>query len=56
MCNNFKKVQEVTLGNGHVLEATGEGTVQLQTKLPDGKTRKGNFAQYQSSHTAFSVY
>ena len=51
MCNNdqmfaqiksFKKAQEVTLGDGHVLEATGEGTVQLQMKFPDGKTRKCN--------------
>ena len=52
MCNNdqmiaeiksFKNAQEVTLGDGHVLEATGEGTIQLQMKFPDGKTRKCNF-------------
>ena len=40
MCNNakmfakfksFKKAQDVTLGDGHLLEATGEGIVQNET-------------------------
>lgn len=32
--------QEVTLGDGHGLEATAEGTVTLETMLPDGITKK----------------
>ena len=32
--------QEVTLGDGHGLEATTEGTVTLETMLPDGSTKK----------------
>ena len=31
--------QEVTLGDGHSLEGTAEGTVKLET-LPDGRTKK----------------
>jgi hypothetical protein len=51
MCNNdkmfakfksFKRAQEVTLGDGHVLEAAGEGIVQVKTKLPDGTVRRCN--------------
>ena len=49
MCNNkelFDEIkvldtpQEVKLGNGHILEATAEGTVNLETLLPDGNSRK----------------
>ena len=49
MCNNksffsevsvLEKPQEVSLGDGHVLEATAEGTVPLQMLLPDGSTKK----------------
>ena len=32
--------QEVTLGDGHTLEATAEGTVLLETLLPDGSTKE----------------
>ena len=32
--------QEVTLGDGHILEATAEGTVMIETLLPDGSTKK----------------
>ena len=51
MCNNgnmfakfksFDRAQEVTLGDGHVLEATGEGIVQVKMKLPDGKAQRCN--------------
>ena len=51
MCNNrkmfanfrsFTRPQDVTLGNGHVLEGTGEGIVQVKLKLPNGKTRRCN--------------
>ena len=34
--NVLKKPQEVSVGDGHVLEATAEGTVPLQMLLPDG--------------------
>ena len=48
MCNDeklfkelhlLKGVQEVSLGDGHVLQASGEGTVPLQMLLPDGSTK-----------------
>ena len=39
---SFKKAQDVTLGDGHVLEATGEGIVQVKMKLPDGNCRRCN--------------
>ena len=51
MCNNkelfkelssLRKPQEVTLGDGHVLEATAEGTVTLEMLLPDGRTQRCN--------------
>ena len=51
MCNNgmlyvelcsLKEPLEVTLGDGHTLEATGHGTVVLEMKLPDGTTKKCN--------------
>ena len=32
--------QEVTLGDRHILEATAEGTVMIETLLPDGSTKK----------------
>ena len=32
--------QKVTLGDGHTLEATAEGTVRLETLLPDGSTKE----------------
>ena len=34
---SFKKPQKVTLGDGHVLEATGEGIEQVKIKIPKGK-------------------
>ena len=37
--NVLKKSQEVSLGDGHVLEATAEGTVPLQMLLPGGSTK-----------------
>ena len=49
MCNDQKlfknfepleKSQEVTLGDGHALEATGQGTVPLEMTLPDAKTKR----------------
>ena len=43
MFNDFcplKQPLEVALGDGHVLKATGRGTVSVKTKLPRGKTRK----------------
>ena len=49
MCNNkeiFSEMKsletplEVTLGDGHILQATAEGTVTLETLLPDGNTKK----------------
>lgn len=36
----LKDVQEVSLGDGHVLEATAEGTVPLEMLLPDGSKQK----------------
>ena len=36
----MKTAEQVTLGDGHILEATGEGTVDLETLLPDGNLRK----------------
>ena len=51
MCNNakmfakfksFTKAQEVTLGDGRVLEATGEGIVQVKVKLPRDTMRRCN--------------
>ena len=48
MCNNvvlfvelhsLKESLQVTLGDGHTLEATGRGTVALEMKLPDGTTK-----------------
>ena len=36
----LKTAQQVTLGDGHILEATAEGTVDLETLLPDGNSRK----------------
>ena len=38
--NSLRKPQEVTLGDGHVLEAIGEGTVPLRLCLPGGGTKK----------------
>ena len=49
MCNDenlfsdlsiLKRHQEVSLGDGHVLEAVAEGTFSLQMSLPDGSTKK----------------
>ena len=48
MCNNvmlfvelrsLKEPLDVALGDGHTLEATGRGTVELETKQPDGSIR-----------------
>ena len=36
---NFKKPRSVTLGDGHSLEATWQGTVRLEVKLPSGKSK-----------------
>ena len=36
--NVLKRPQEVSLGDGHVLEPTAEGTVPLQM-LPDGNSK-----------------
>ena len=40
---NMRKLdvpQEVTLGDGHTLQGLAEGTVKLETILPDCTTRK----------------
>ena len=37
--NVLKRPQEVSLGDGHVLEATGEGTVPLRMLLLDGNSK-----------------
>ena len=37
---NLEKPLEVTLGDGHELEAIGRGVVILEIKLPSGKTNK----------------
>ena len=64
MCNNakmfakfksFKKAQDVTLGDRHVLEATGEGIVQVKMKIVGGVIC-GKSCSYQTSHTTFSAY
>ena len=34
------RTQEVTLGDGHILEATAEGRVMIEMLLPDGSTKK----------------
>ena len=48
MCNDesqfielkqLEKIQEVTLGDGRSLDGTAEGTVKLETLLPDGNTK-----------------
>ena len=36
----LQPAQKVTLGNGHKLEATGQGIVKLMISLPDGKTKE----------------
>ena len=46
MCNDqsyidlFKKPQEVTLGDGHTLEAIGQGVVTLQMTMSNEKTKR----------------
>ena len=51
MCNDKKlftelrslrKPQEITLGDGHVLETTAEGIITLETLFPDGNSQKCN--------------
>ena len=39
---SFKKPQKVTLGDGHVLEAAGEGILQVKIKIPNGKIWRCN--------------
>ena len=48
MCNDesqfiqlkrLRTIQEVRLGNGRPLDGTAEGTIRLETLLPDGKTK-----------------
>ena len=36
----LEKETDVTLGDGHTLQATGQGTVPLMMNLPDGSSRK----------------
>ena len=38
--SHLRKPQEVTLGDGHMLEATAEGSVTLEMLLPDGNSQK----------------
>ncbi len=38
--HSLKQPQEVALGDGHPMEATGYGTVALVMLLPDGKTKR----------------
>lgn len=49
MCNDrelfaelrdLERPLEVTLGDGHELEATGSGTVEMEMKLPTGRTKR----------------
>ena len=68
MCNDdklfveircLKQPQEVTLGDGHVLEATGVGVVELQATLGNGKTKGAYFvmcSMYHNAPTTYSVY
>ena len=37
---NLEKPLEVTLGDGHALDAIGRGVVVLETNLPSGRTKK----------------
>ena len=38
--NRLRRPQEVSLGDGHVLEAIGTGTVTLEMLLPDGSSQR----------------
>ena len=38
--NPFKRAQSEILGDGHRLEATGRGVVDVQLILPNGQTKK----------------
>ena len=40
--SSLRRPQEITLGDGHVLEATAEGMVTLETLLPDRNSQKCN--------------
>ena len=55
----LKSPQEVTLGDGHVLEATGIGAVELQASLGNGTTRRCTLHNVlyvpQLSYNLFSV-
>ena len=45
LITNMRKLdvpQEVTLGDGHTLQGLVEGTVKLETILPDGTTEKAS--------------
>ena len=57
--HSLKEALEVTLGDGHTLEAAGRGTVTLEMKLPDGtmKMCKLNDVLYvpKLSHNLLSV-
>ena len=65
MCNDDKKFatlkrlrkpQEAMLGDGHVLEAIGQGTVSLDIKLPAANQECLSYmmySTYQSCHTIF---
>ena len=65
MCNDdklfveircLKQPQEVTLGDEHVLEATGVGIVELQATLGDGKTKGAYFVMCSMYHNAPTTY
>ena len=38
--NSLKRAQSVILGDGHRLEATGRGVVDVQLILPNSQTKK----------------
>ena len=55
ICNNrelfvqyevFEKPQEVSVGNGYTLEATGSGIIALTLELPDHKQESANCRMY----------
>ncbi len=43
--NELTSPQQVAMGDGHMLEAEGEGTVPMQMLMPDGKTRGCDFVK-----------
>ena len=57
--HNLSMPQEVSLGDGHMLEATGKGSVMMEMLLPDGNSRNCNLQDVlyvpKLSHNLLSV-